>query len=181
MPKGYHAPKDPNVSRPCSQCGQAFIARDHTGTRTLCSRKCVNDQRSRHNTNHHAGRVCISCDVPLPPYEYPRRGVPMRACIPCALKRKQALKGAIRRGAKVVGEVYPIAVFIAANWHCQRCGCETPRALMGTNLANSPELDHKIPISRGGQHAADNVQLLCRHCNMEKARGEGPTQTEAAA
>ena len=29
-------------------------------------------------------------------------------------------------------------------------------------------LDHIMPISRGGSHARDNVQILCRDCNLSK-------------
>jgi len=32
-----------------------------------------------------------------------------------------------------------------------------------------PELDHKIPTSRGGDHARDNLVYACRRCNQLKA------------
>lgn len=31
-----------------------------------------------------------------------------------------------------------------------------------------PSIDHKLPLSRGGLHAWDNVQLACRACNYKK-------------
>lgn len=31
-----------------------------------------------------------------------------------------------------------------------------------------PSIDHIIPLSKGGTHTWDNVQLLCRKCNYEK-------------
>jgi 5-methylcytosine-specific restriction endonuclease McrA len=30
------------------------------------------------------------------------------------------------------------------------------------------EMDHIIPLSKGGKHTLDNVQPLCRKCNREK-------------
>ncbi len=32
-----------------------------------------------------------------------------------------------------------------------------------------PELDHKVPISRGGQHTPDNLCYACRDCNQRKS------------
>lgn len=40
---------------------------------------------------------------------------------------------------------------------CRACGSQT-------NL----EIDHIVPISRGGTGAADNLQVLCRSCNRAK-------------
>jgi 5-methylcytosine-specific restriction endonuclease McrA len=31
---------------------------------------------------------------------------------------------------------------------------------------NSPEVDHIIPHSRGGQDHIDSVRIICRHCNQ---------------
>ncbi len=53
-------------------------------------------------------------------------------------------------------------------WKCRMCGCDTPRSLRGTTLANAPECDHVIPLSRGGSSTASNMQCLCRRCNALK-------------
>ena len=31
------------------------------------------------------------------------------------------------------------------------------------------EIDHIVPVSRGGKHCDDNFQVLCRTCNHRKA------------
>lgn len=60
-------------------------------------------------------------------------------------------------------------VFIRDRWRCQLCGARTPQKLQGLNTPKSPELDHIVPLSRGGGHTWDNVQCACRSCNIRKA------------
>lgn len=82
-------------------------------------------------------------------------------------------KGNDRRRARHFGVEYePIKrklVFDAHNWICAYCGIETPERIKGMNKPNSPELDHIMPISKGGPHTYSNVQLLCRACNAIKS------------
>ena len=44
---------------------------------------------------------------------------------------------------------------------CRKCGC-------GLDL----EIDHVIPLSRGGQEADANRQILCSKCHEEKTKKE---------
>lgn len=37
------------------------------------------------------------------------------------------------------------------------------------NSNNYPSIDHIIPLSKGGTHTWDNVQLMCRGCNIAKS------------
>lgn len=50
-------------------------------------------------------------------------------------------------------------------WKCRACGVDTPKDLRGEWVHNAPEIDHVVPISRGGDHSMDNTQCLCRSCN----------------
>lgn len=78
------------------------------------------------------------------------------------IKRKAALRGAR------VETVDPFKVFDRDGWHCQLCGVQTPRAKRGTYEPDAPELDHIIPLSKGGEHSYRNTQCACRRCNGEK-------------
>lgn len=59
------------------------------------------------------------------------------------------------KGAKIVKEEI-------SNWFTRICGiCDR---LVGSDF----ELDHIIPLSRGGEHTATNLQLAHKHCNRVK-------------
>ena len=55
-----------------------------------------------------------------------------------------------------------------AQQRCQICGIDTPKELRGSANHNAPELDHKIPMSKGGPHSPENLQCSCRKCNIKK-------------
>lgn len=50
---------------------------------------------------------------------------------------------------------------------CNMCGieCSTEDDAWGTYGPTYPTLDHIVPLSKGGSHTWDNVQLLCGNCN----------------
>ena len=65
--------------------------------------------------------------------------------------------------------VDPFKVFDRDGWVCQMCGVPTPRELRATWEDNAPELDHIIPLSKGGPHTYKNTQCSCRKCNQRKS------------
>jgi 5-methylcytosine-specific restriction endonuclease McrA len=70
-----------------------------------------------------------------------------------------------RAGVEYQPGVTFLRVAVRDGWRCQMCGVATPRSLRGTYEGNAPELDHIIPLSRGGGHTMGNVQCACRRCN----------------
>ncbi len=63
----------------------------------------------------------------------------------------------------------PLTVLERDNWTCYICGCFTPKEFRGTLSDNAPEVDHIIPLSKGGEHALSNVRCCCRKCNNRKS------------
>lgn len=45
------------------------------------------------------------------------------------------------------------------------CYCERPVDL---HLPGGCELDHRVPLARGGSNEPENLQLLCPSCNRDK-------------
>jgi len=90
----------------------------------------------------------------------------------CMKKYGRRVSGARRsariRGAGYVETIDPMAVFRRDRWRCHLCGKRTPKRLRGTTEDRAPELDHVIPIARGGPHTYDNVACSCRRCNQAK-------------
>jgi 5-methylcytosine-specific restriction endonuclease McrA len=50
-------------------------------------------------------------------------------------------------------------IYSRCNGKCAYCD-ETDRRIL--------QFDHIVPLSRGGRHAIDNIQLACRLCNQSK-------------
>lgn len=50
-------------------------------------------------------------------------------------------------------------VYARDNYRCVKCGRET----------NDLEVDHIIPVSKGGKSTLDNLQTLCHKCNVSKS------------
>jgi 5-methylcytosine-specific restriction protein A len=47
---------------------------------------------------------------------------------------------------------------------CQKCACRV--------LASAIDVDHVIPLARGGQDVDSNIQALCRPCHKLKTRSD---------
>lgn len=93
-------------------------------------------------------------------------------CLTEKKKRSHRIEKAKRR-AKCKGvdaeSVNPISVFERDGWRCKLCGRKTPKSKRGTYSNDAPELDHIIPISKGGPHTYANTQCTCRKCNAAKS------------
>lgn len=157
----------------CDVCGTTFLARDKQKKR--CSTDCVKEHARRYAINRYQAtsdrdrspRACKCCgDVFTPEYGDKRRLFCSDVCAARDGKRntKKAKKRAVRYGVEYE-YVNPIKVFERDGWRCQICGKSTPRNKRGKLVSNAPELDHRIPISKGGSHTYSNAQCACRLCN----------------
>lgn len=102
-------------------------------------------------------------------------GLYKQYCDDCLKETKQRLhriykakRRAICKGVHAES-VNPFKVFDRDRWHCKLCGCKTPKSKRGTYADDAPELDHIVPISKGGQHTYLNTQCACRKCNQIKS------------
>ncbi len=140
----------------CDYCGKEFAGK-RVDSR-YCSQSChMNDVKSR---------VCQRCGIMF-------MGKPMKwLCDRCSAEGKRAhsdRRQAAKRAARPITELIKRDdVFKRDNWECQVCGKVTnPDADVSHPLY--PNVDHIIPLSRGGSHTMDNVQCACRLCNIKKS------------
>lgn len=47
------------------------------------------------------------------------------------------------------------------NFTCQYCGRKAPEVIL--------EVDHIVPLSKGGKYIEDNLTLACKECNIGKS------------
>lgn len=62
----------------------------------------------------------------------------------------------------------PSEILERNGYKCQLCGKKTRPDYKNPNHPLYPNLDHIIPLSKGGAHTRLNTQCLCHQCNMEK-------------
>lgn len=60
-----------------------------------------------------------------------------------------------------------LTVFERDGWICQLCLTAVDPEIAWPDLW-SPELDHIVPLSRGGEHSYSNTQLAHKICNIKK-------------
>ena len=90
-----------------------------------------------------------------------------------ACKHRYRIK---RRGYTLNGDadINPITLFKRDNGVCRLCGgiCDWYDYKISNGLkvvgAHYPSVDHIIPLTKGGTHTWDNVQLAHYYCNVRK-------------
>lgn len=149
--------------------------------RTVYARWARNAARRARDAD--AGKRCRDCGVVVPKgtqrcetcraaaTEANRRHARQRAkfseAAKAAKRAGKARRKAIERG--IHAERFdPFEIFERDKWRCHLCGCKTPKALRGTYQDRAPELDHIVPLSKGGQHTRTNTACSCRKCNGVK-------------
>jgi len=145
-------------------CGKEFSS--ETKRTLFCSSKCKNDQSSI--------RKCVICGSPFIP-EWPQTTV--SCCSPKCRAERVARRGkhqGWRRRVQthVVGSetISYQEIYSRDKGVCGLCGKFVDPYLCHPD-PKSGSIDHVTPLSRGGSHTRDNVQLSHLDCNIRKCAG----------
>lgn len=101
-----------------------------------------------------------------------------RYCSAACARRSPALIEAKRTARKArkarlrgvqVEPVNPTRVFERDGWRCHLCGGKTVKGRRGSYHPKAPELDHIVPLAKGGPHSYANTACAHRSCNAAKS------------
>ena len=171
-PRPYE--RKPPRLRACAQCGETFEAR----LGSLCSNACrmerakqaARESAKKGSVRDRSPRTCRECSVIfIPVYGMKRRSFCSQNCCDRSGRRTARLKGKARKRSATVESVNPTRVFERDGWRCHLCAGLTLKAKRGTYHPNAPELDHIVPLSKGGEHSYRNTACAHRKCNADKS------------
>lgn len=134
-------------------CGYCHISNIHSQReRIMFEKTCINCRNIF--TGHHCNKRCNQCSI----------------LIADANKKSWRTKRrAIERSATIAEPVNPEKVFKRDKWRCRMCNKKVQNKI--ALKPDSAELDHIVPLSKGGVHTYSNVQCLCRQCNGMQGKG----------
>ena len=163
------------IKRFCQNCGVELSGIKRKFCSVECARSVRSDAIQRELLKSRGlecwpTRRCDECDEEFVarPYGARDRRFCRRECgRRWTLREKTRQRRAITKTLAVV-DFSADDVFDRDQWTCQECGIATPRSMRATGAENEPQLDHIIPLSRGGDHAPSNCRCLCRKCNLDK-------------
>lgn len=161
----------------CKICGEELLDnRD-----AYCSDGCRKEKARRDNYSLNKAkkvlkaRTCKECgSLFVPEYGNKRRIFCSNKCLD-RYQGKTKCRNARSRARKYGVQyqyVNPLKVFIRDGWKCQICRKKLKSNDRGKLIDIAPELDHIIPLSKGGVHSYLNTQCACRRCNRNKGNDE---------
>lgn len=163
---------DRGVPKRCELCGKEFYGAELA---KLCSDDCRAEYNRRRRYEYEVAqkelipRPCKECGVVFTPeYGNKRREFCSADCMHAYGHR---VGHALRRARKHTEDresVDPVKVFERDNWRCHICGKRAPKQLRGTLDDMAPELDHILPLAKGGSHTYANTACAHRKCNQKK-------------
>lgn len=175
-------PKPERTIIPCEVCTAMFmpVARNCAYCSPSCRAEMSRRAADRHYKAHRAPprmeHACGQCGAVF--IGSPRRVFCSRLCL--KMHKDRAIPKNARKRARHYGVAYEVVnvlhVLERDGWRCQICGKDTPKARRGSRYPNAPELDHRVPMSKGGGHTYENVQCACRACNGAKGSASSAGQ-----
>ena len=150
----------------CAACGSKFLSKAGKLHCAECIRVIASSKVAAAREARCKPRECRGCGVLF----VPSRGNQRFHSSECTIATNKRINRARYRNAKRIGGygLDPFKVFERDGWKCHLCGVKTMKSKRGTDHPKAPELDHILPISKGGAHTYANTACSCRACNRTK-------------
>jgi len=156
-------------SAECFFCGEAFRKRQNNAK--YCSKRCqrISITRKKTGLSGISGEIvsCLWCGDDFSITDHSRKYC-SKKCMCCSGSSSGNRR---RRAFKLSAESFRFSrdeLIERDGIDCAHCGIKT-RIKGDRNQDEFFNMDHIIPLSRGGADAIYNAQVLCRKCNTKKA------------
>jgi hypothetical protein len=148
----------------CKKCGCLIVIKSTNHFYcSKCARVASKEQAYKNWRNKRLKQIkCKRCGVVVENHRYC-----MKLCKKCV--DDDIRTTAIKNGDNI-GPATRRKILEADGYKCQACKKKTNPKLH-PNHSLYPNLDHIVPLAKGGQHVMHNLQCLCRKCNMKKHDG----------
>ena len=167
--------------RKCRECEKEYAPKLRTES-FFCSRDCKDKNRKKElkaeRIASKSDRLCVGCRKTIP---RSARADKKWCSEDCASKARGHTMNVTRR----IRTKEPIErfrredIYERDNWICQICKKPVDKKLSYPDL-NRASLDHVNPLSRGGTHESQNVQLTHLLCNVSRGNRAGDESTRPA-
>lgn len=159
----------------CEICGAEFIS--EKPFKRACSKSCKQKLAHIKKYKNYDDRPCVICGKLFKP----SRENAKTCSYDCRRQRDGMIRSnrykSLRAQGRFDDSITTKSVYIRYAGICQECG--KPLSFSCEKWDNEyPSIDHVIPLSKGGSHEWDNVQLLCRGCNIKKSNSMPEEVTE---
>lgn len=167
--------------RKCRECKKEYAPKQRTES-FFCSRDCKDKNRKKeHKAKRIASksdRLCIGCRKIIP---RSARADKKWCSEDCASKARGHTMNVTRRiqTTEPIGAFLRMDIYNRDKWICQICKKPVKKELSFPH-PKCASLDHVIPLSRGGTHESENVQLAHLSCNTSKGNRVGDINSRPA-
>ncbi len=188
--KNLYIPKPPKV-KTCLQCGKEKVIRGNFCSGSKHCIPCVSGGLDIHKKKVHKDDVdrivCNSCgeEKHKTKFEFLKKGKRRSKCRECRTtpERREKMR-AQRRRYKQTHNGKKRKRVSRLNYKQRKRGVSdgtvttsfiktleklTKKCPMCENKLGKYQIDHVIPLSKGGKHTSSNLQLLCPDCNLKKS------------
>lgn len=163
--------KSPKALPSCEVCGNSCSRQGKRWCSKECSMRAARDSSREYSMRKKEvlPKVCKECGAAfIAEYGDKRRSFCSSRCARLCGRRIARFTRSARERGNGGEKVDPVEICQRDKWTCYLCGKATPRNRRGTTELDAPEVDHVVPLAKGGAHAKHNLRCCCRACNLAK-------------